>query len=92
MGAPESRPARTLMVQGCTSDADKTTLVAALCRILQRRGVRVAPFKLQNMALNSAVTADGGEIDRTQDHEATILHQLRYGEKPIGHAIQESRP
>ena len=54
------------MVQGCTSDAGKTTLVAALCRILARRGVRVAPFQPQNMALNSAVTADGGEIGRAQ--------------------------
>jgi adenosylcobyric acid synthase len=58
------------MIQGCTSDAGKTTLVAALCRILKRRGVHVAPFKPQNMALNSAVTEDGGEIGRAQALQA----------------------
>ncbi|GHC28626.1 cobyric acid synthase [Aidingimonas halophila] len=67
----------TLMIQGTTSDAGKSTVVAALCRWLARQGVSVAPFKPQNMALNSAVTVDGGEIGRS-----TALQALACGIAP----------
>ncbi len=58
--------AGSLMVCGDSSDAGKTTIVAGLCRLLHRQGITVAPFKAQNMALNSAVTASGAEIGRAQ--------------------------
>ncbi|WP_327048392.1 cobyric acid synthase [Microbispora sp. NBC_01189] len=59
-----------LLVAGTTSDAGKSVVTAGICRWLARRGVRVAPFKAQNMSLNSYVTADGAEIGRAQAVQA----------------------
>ena len=61
---------KNLMIQGTASSAGKSVMVAGICRILQRQGLSAAPFKAQNMALNSYVTAEGKEMGRAQVFQA----------------------
>ena len=65
-----TRRAAAVMIQGTGSDVGKSTLVAGIARALVRRGLKVRPFKPQNMSTNAAVTADGGEIGRAQALQA----------------------
>jgi adenosylcobyric acid synthase len=71
---------KTIMIQGTGSDAGKTVIVAGLCRLFAKRGIRVAPFKAQNMSLNSYVTADNREIAR-----ATAVQAIGARQEPNVH-------
>ncbi|MHC1680230.1 MAG: cobyric acid synthase [Methanomassiliicoccales archaeon] len=96
------KKAKAIMVLGATSGAGKSLLVAALCRAYRDRGLKVAPFKSQNMSLNSMVTGEGEEIARIQDLQARAAGTRPRGElnpillKPKGgvtsQVIVEGRP
>ena len=71
--------AKAIMIQGTMSNAGKSFLAAALCRIFKQDGYRCAPFKSQNMALNSYITADGLEMGRAQVMQAEAAGIEPYG-------------
>jgi cobyric acid synthase len=73
--------AKKIMIQGTMSNAGKSLIVAGLCRIFKQDGYRVAPFKSQNMALNSYITKEGLEMGRAQVMQAhlTLNYQRRFG-------------
>lgn len=89
------RKAKSVMFQGTSSNVGKSVLAAAFCRILYQDGYRVAPFKAQNMALNSFVTKDGGEMGRAQVVQAQaagVEPDVRMNPillKPTGHSCSQ---
>ena len=78
--------AKSIMIQGTMSNVGKSLLVGGLCRVLKEDGIKVAPFKSQNMALNSFITADGLEMGRAQvmQAEAAMIPPEVYKRRSCG--------
>ena len=77
--------AKAIMIQGTMSNAGKSLIVTGLCRIFRQDGWRVAPFKSQNMALNSHITKDNLEMGRAQAVQAEACGNLRGGTSLFAH-------